>query len=105
MTNPADVDAPIPMGIPATTRSDQFTVMQRTFLAPLRGVIMRVTQDVPHCHRQVLQQLGSDHLIGITGDGELSGQRHPDAADHDRQMELPAVPPAEIALLYPASVG
>src|SRR5215469_15144710 len=62
---------------------------------------MRVTQDVPYRHRQLLQQLWSDHIVGGAGDGKLGGQREPDAPERDRQMQLPAVPPAVISRLAP----
>src|SRR5437879_2524744 len=105
MKDPSDFNPTIPMGIRASTRGEQFAIVQRTFLAQLGGVIMRVSQDVPYCHRQLLQQLGSDHVIGVTGDGELGGQRNPDTANHDRQMQLPAVPPAVIPRLAPGRFG
>src|SRR5215831_16825205 len=105
MKNPADCDTPIPMGIWATTRSDQFAVVQRTCRAQLGSVIMRVPEDIPHCHWQLLQQFWGDHIIGVTGDGELRGQREPNTTDHDGQMQLPAVPPAVIPGLTPGGFG
>src|SRR5438067_13234152 len=105
MKNPADFDTPVPMGIGATTRRDQFAVMQRTFRAQLGSVILRVPEDIPHRNRQLLQKFWSDHIIGVTGDGELRGQRDPDTTDHDCQMQLPAVPPAVIPGLTPSGFG
>ena len=105
MKDPADFDAPIPMGIRATTRGDQFPVVQRTFRAQLGGVVMRVPEDIPDRHRQLLQQLWGNQIVGVTGDGELCGQGNPDAPDHDRQMQLPAVPPAVIPGLAPGGFG
>src|SRR5215470_13920101 len=66
---------------------------------------MRVTQDIPYRHRPLLQQRWGDHIVSGTGDGERSGQREPDAADRDRQMQLPAVPPAVIPRLAPGRFG
>ena len=105
MKDPATFDAPIPMGIRATPRGDQFPVVQRTFRAQLGGVVMRVAKDIADLHRQLLQQLGGDQIVGVTGDGALRGQGDPDAPDHDRQMPLPAVPPAMIARLTPGGFG
>src|SRR6516165_6283719 len=66
---------------------------------------MCVPKDIPDFQRQMLQQLGRDHVIGVTGAGELSSQRNPDATDHDRQMQLPTVPPAMISRLAPGRFG
>ena len=66
MKDPADVDAPIPMGIRTTARGDQFTVVQRTFLAQLGGVVMRVPAHIADRKRQLLQQLWGDHVGGLT---------------------------------------
>src|SRR5215471_17584818 len=105
MKNPADFDSPIPVRIRATTRGDQFAVVQGTFLAQLGGVVMRVPENIPDFQRQLLQQLWGDHVVGVTGDGELSSQRYPEAADDDRQMQFPAVPPAVIPGLAPGGFG
>src|SRR5438093_8621312 len=105
MKDPSDVDSPIPMGIRTTARGDQFAVVQRTFLAQLGGVVMCVPEDIPDFQRQLFQQLGSDHVVGVTGDGKLSRQRNPEAADDDRQMQLPSIPPAVIPGLTPSGFG
>src|SRR4030095_4561434 len=75
MKEPSDFDPTILVGIRTTTRSDEFAVVQRTFLAQLGGVVMGVPEDVPHRQRQLLQQLWGDHIVGVTGDGELSSQK------------------------------
>src|SRR4030095_3029274 len=105
MKDPADFDSPIPMGIRATPRGDQFAVMQRTFRAQLGGVVMGVAEDIAHLQWQLLQQPWGNQIVGVTGDSELRGQGEPDAADHDRQMQLPAVPPAVISTLTPRGFG
>src|SRR5215831_10741676 len=105
MKNPADLDAPIPMRIWTTTCGDQFPIVQRTFRAQLGGVVMRVSEDIPDLQRQLLQQLGGHHIVGVTGDGQLRGQGEPDAPDGDREMQLPAVPPAVIPRLTPGSLS
>src|SRR5215510_14411443 len=105
MKDPSDVDSPIPMRIRATARGDQFTVVQRTFRAPFGGVVMRVTKDIPYRHRQLLQQLWGNDIVGVTGNGELRSPGDPDAADDDRQRQLPAVPPAMIPGLAPGGFG
>ena len=51
---------------------------------------MGVAKDIPDFQRQLLQQLGRDQIIGVTGDGKLRGQGAPEAPDHDRQMQFPA---------------
>src|SRR2546423_3314009 len=103
MKNPADFDSPIPVGIRTTTRGDQFAVVQRTFLAQLGGVVMCIPKDISDFQRQLLQQLWSKHVVGVTGDGELRSQRQPNVADGDRQMQFPTVPPAMIPGLAPGS--
>src|SRR5215468_6342530 len=101
MTEPPDFDAPIPLGIRATPRGNEFTVVQGALLAQRRCVGVCISEDVAHFQRQLLQQLGCDQMVGVTGDGTLRGQGDPDASDHDRQMQLPAVPPAVIPRLTP----
>src|SRR4029453_277014 len=101
MKEPADFDPTISMGIRTTACGDQFTIVQGTLLAQLWGVVMGVTQDIPHRHRQLLQQLWGNDIVGVTGAGELRGQGEPDAAHRDGQMQLPAVPPAMIPGLAP----
>src|ERR1700758_4178027 len=105
MKNPADFDSPIPVGIRATTRGDQFAVVQRTFLAQLGGVVMGVAEDIPDFQRQLLQQLWRDHVVGVTSNGELSSQRQPNVAAGARQMQFPTVPPAMIPRLAPGGFG
>ena len=73
MKEPADFNAPITVGIRTTPRGNQFAVVQRTFLAQLRGVVMGVAKDIPDFQRQLLQQLGRDQIVGVTGDGKLRG--------------------------------
>src|SRR5215468_1429145 len=101
MQDPPDFDAPIPMGIRATTRGTPFTVVPGALLAPRRCVVVCISEDVAPCQRQWLQQLGGDQIVGVTGAGKLRGPGEPDAPDHDRQMPLPAVPPAVIPRLTP----
>src|SRR5215471_17570698 len=101
MKEPPDCDAPIPMGIRATTRGNQFTVVQGALRAQHWCVVVCISEDVAHCQRQLLQQLGCDQIVGVTGAGTLRSQGDPDAPDHDRQMQLPAVPPAVIPRLTP----
>jgi hypothetical protein len=105
MQEAADCDTPIPVGIRATTRGDQCAVVQRTFLAQRRGVVMGVTEDIPDFQRPLRQPRWRDHVIRVTGAGALSSQRHPDAAAHDRQRPLPAIPPAMIPGLAPGRCG
>src|SRR5215813_2362452 len=105
MKEPPDFDSSIPMGIRAATRGNQFTVVQGTLLAQLWCVVVCIPEDVAHCQRQLLQQLWGNDIVGVTGDGEFRGQGNPDAAHHDRQMQLPAVPPAMIPGLTPGSLS
>jgi hypothetical protein len=93
------------MGRRATTRGDPCTVVPCPFLAPLGGVVMHVPEDIPHRQRQWLQQLWGDHLVSVTGDGALRGPGQPEAADHDCQRQLPAVPPAVLPRLAPSGFG
>jgi hypothetical protein len=74
MKEPAHCDASIPMGIRATPRGDQCPVMPGALLAQLRRIVVRVSEDVPHLQRQLLQPLGGDDVVGVTGDGTLRGQ-------------------------------
>ena len=89
------------MGRGATTRGNQFTVVQGALLAQRRCVVVCLSEDVAHFQRPWLQQLGCDQIVGVTGDGKLRGQGDPDAPDHERQMQLPTVPPAVIPRLTP----
>ena len=66
---------------------------------------MRVSKHIPHLPWQLLQQLGGEHLVGITGDGARRGSGEPDATDGDGPMQLPAVPPAVIPGLAPRGFG
>src|SRR5262245_4555209 len=66
---------------------------------------MRISEDIPDHHRQLLQQFWGDQIVGVTRDGKLRGQGNPDAPDHDRQMQLPPVPPAVISSLTPGGFG
>jgi hypothetical protein len=65
---------------------------------------MRVPENIPDLQRQLLQQLGGNHFVGVTGDGKLRGQGKLDAPD-DGQMQLPAIPPAVIPGLTPRGFG
>ena len=62
---------------------DQFPMVQRTVITQLGGIVMGVTEDVPHLQRQLLQQLWGDHIVSLTGDGKFRGQGEPDAPDRD----------------------
>ena len=93
------------MGIRATTRGDQCAGMPRTFLAPLGGVVRRVTKDIPDCRRPLLQPLGSAHVVGGTGEGARSSPRQPEVAAADRQRQFPAVPPAVLPGRAPGGFG
>src|SRR5215471_5907656 len=93
------------MGIRATTRGNQFPVVQGALLAQLWCVVVCIPEDVTHRHGQLLQQLGGNDIVGVTGDGAFSGQGEPDAANRDRQRQLPAVPPAMIPGLAPGGFG
>lgn len=48
MKHASDFDPAIPVRIRATTRGDQCAVGSSPFLAQRGGVVMRVTQHVPH---------------------------------------------------------
>src|SRR5215208_6499169 len=87
----------VPMRMRATSRGYQFAIVQPTSLAQLRRVVVRVTQNIAHFQGQLLQQSWRNQIIGFTGQGEFGGQRYPQTADADGQMQLPAIPPTVIA--------
>ncbi len=53
------------MEIRATTRGDQFPVVQRTCRTQLGGIVMRIPEDIPDFQRQWLQQLGGNQIVGL----------------------------------------
>src|ERR1044071_6962964 len=89
------------MRIRSASGGNQFAVVQRTFIAQLWRVVMRVTQNITHTQRQLLQQSWGNEIVRFTGDGQLSRQRYPETADTHGQMQLPAVPPTVITTLAP----
>jgi hypothetical protein len=105
MEDPADLDSTILMGIRAAARGDQFAAVERTFLAQLRGVVVRVAEDVTNFQRQLSEQSWRDPVVGLTGNRKLGGERNSETPDGDGQMQLPAVPPAVITGLAPGGLS
>src|SRR5436305_1413692 len=64
-------------------------------------IIMSVTQNITHWLGYLLNQARRDFRVCRVGHGQFGGQRNPQRADRDGQMQLPSIPPAVPARLRP----
>jgi hypothetical protein len=68
-------------------------------------MVMLIAQDITDLGGQVGEQPRRDRTVGDIGEGELSRQGNPEAADGHRQMQLPAIPPPIPTRLAPVRFG
>ena len=105
MKHAADFDPTIGVRIRAPARGHQFTIVASTLGPQLRGIVMLIAQDLADLGGQLGKQRRRDLTVGDIGDGELSSQGNPEAADGHGQVQLPPVPPPVPARLAPVRLG
>jgi hypothetical protein len=93
------------MGIGPAPSGDQFAIMRRAQGTQRRRVIMLIAQHITHLGWQLGQKQRCHDIVSNVSGGELGRQRDPHAANGDRQVQLPAVPPPMPTRFAPGRFG